>query len=207
MTERDDTGMRSQIKTELLHKLAALSLQQALSPQGEPDIDQLIHQLEALNPTPQPLVSPGLATLLGRWNLVYASRGTVVSRQVASVPARWPGVVIQQVWQVLSLKADTQQVMAENGATLNLSWLGDWNVRAHGRWSRHDNLSTATVTFHSFSVQAVWQGVDWPLPSLTMPVLEAFRNEALWTTSFLEDDLRVGRGATGNLFLFQRSQT
>ncbi|MFE1746297.1 PAP/fibrillin family protein [Coleofasciculus sp. H7-2] len=30
------------------------------------------------------------------------------------------------------------------------------------------------------------------------------RNEAEWTTSYLDEEIRVGRGATGNLFVFSR---
>jgi hypothetical protein len=42
------------------------------------------------------------------------------------------------------------------------------------------------------------------LPQITVPVLEFLRQEALWITSYLDEDLRFGRGATGNLFVFRR---
>lgn len=44
----------------------------------------------------------------------------------------------------------------------------------------------------------------WSLPALTIPVWEYLRNEALWITSYLDEKMRIGRGVTGNLFVFER---
>ncbi|MBD1929436.1 hypothetical protein H6F74_24795 [Trichocoleus sp. FACHB-90] len=41
-------------------------------------------------------------------------------------------------------------------------------------------------------------------PELKIPVLEFLQNEAEWTTSYLDQEIRVGRGGTGNLFVFRR---
>ncbi|NJK50810.1 hypothetical protein HC931_24265 [Candidatus Gracilibacteria bacterium] len=43
------------------------------------------------------------------------------------------------------------------------------------------------------------------LPELKIPVLEFLKNEAMWKTSYLDRDMRIGRGVTGNLFVFRRS--
>jgi hypothetical protein len=58
----------------------------------------------------------------------------------------------------------------------------------------------------TFSVQATKPlGISiWSLPELKIPVLEFLKKEALWTTSYLDSQIRVGRGATGNLFVFRR---
>ncbi|MCU0535345.1 MAG: PAP/fibrillin family protein [Hydrococcus sp. Prado102] len=45
----------------------------------------------------------------------------------------------------------------------------------------------------------------WSLPELKIPVLEFLKNEAIWKTSYLDRDMRIGRGATGNLFVFRKS--
>jgi hypothetical protein len=62
------------------------------------------------------------------------------------------------------------------------------------------------VTFDAFTVQATkFLGQpDWTLLELKIPVLEFLRNEALWITSYLDEDTRIGRGKTGNLFVFRR---
>lgn len=62
------------------------------------------------------------------------------------------------------------------------------------------------VSFDAFTTQATkFLGQsDWTLPELKIPVLDFLRNEALWITSYLDEDLRIGRGTTGNLFVFRR---
>jgi len=108
-----DTNRKS-LKKQLIERLEALPLQQAIFPQSEPNIDKIIQQLEEINPNPQPLNFENQALLSANWQLVYASNGTVVTRRVA------------------------------------------------------------------------------------------LRNEAVWITSYLDEEIRVGRGKTGNLFLFHK---
>ena len=62
------------------------------------------------------------------------------------------------------------------------------------------------VSFDAFTAQAIkfLSQSDWTLPELKIPVLDFLRNEALWITSYLDEDTRIGRGKTGNLFVFRR---
>ena len=39
---------------------------------------------------------------------------------------------------------------------------------------------------------------------LKIPVLEFLRNEALWITLYLDQDIRLGCGTTDNVFVFRR---
>ncbi|MBF2026776.1 MAG: PAP fibrillin [Oscillatoriales cyanobacterium C42_A2020_001] len=203
---------RTQLKNELFQRLEPLGLQQALFPSADrlsehTAIAQLIQQLEALNPISHPLHTQHLPTLLGNWQLVYASRGTVVTRGLASFSkSLWNGLTIQQIWQTLTNGSD-RTLAAENGAVLTVPWLGTWKLQANGVWRWETDEQLATVTFGAFTMQAMnlWEHPSWNLPALTVPVLEAFRNEALWTTSYLDADLRMGKGATGNLFVFRRT--
>ena len=203
----DDTA-RSTLKTELFRRVDALEPQQALFPSQEESIDGLVQQLERINPIPQPLQPNHLPTLLGDWQLVYASRGTVVTRQLASIPDFLAAIKIKRVWQTLAT-GDTQEIVAENGAEFDLPLLGEWRLKAQGVWTWGADEQVATVTFNAFFVQATkpFEQSSWSLPELKIPVLEFLRNEALWTTSYLDEDTRVGRGATGNLFVFRRLQT
>jgi hypothetical protein len=203
MVENDAT--RFALKTELLQRVEALGLQQALFPSDGEPIDEIVQQLESINPIPHPLHPDHLPSLLGNWQLVYASKGTVVTRQVASIPDFGGTITIKRVWQRL-VAGGTGKISASNSALLDLPLLGEWQLRADGVWTWGASEQMAKVTFDSFSMQATKPfGMEsWSLPELKIPVLEFLRNEAEWTTSYLDQEIRVGRGATGNLFVFRR---
>ncbi|MBD1908054.1 PAP fibrillin [Trichocoleus sp. FACHB-6] len=196
---------RIALKTELLQRVEALGLQQALFPSDGEPIDEIVRRLESINPIPQPLHSDHLPSLLGNWQLVYASRGTVVTRQLASIPDFGGGIKIKRVWQRL-VAGGTGKISASNGAFLDLPLLGEWQLQADGVWTWGADEKMAKVSFDSFSMQATKAfGMEsWSFPELKIPVLEFLRNEAEWTTSYLDEEIRVGRGATGNLFVFRR---
>ena len=203
MVENDAT--RFALKTELLQRVEALGLQQALFPSDGEPIDEIVQQLESINPIPHPLHPDHLPSLLGNWQLVYASKGTVVTRQVASIPDFGGTITIKRVWQRL-VAGGTGKISASNSALLDLPLLGEWQLRADGVWTWGASEQMAKVSFDSFSMQATKPfGMEsWSLPELKIPVLEFLRNEAEWTTSYLDQEIRVGRGATGNLFVFRR---
>lgn len=202
-----DEETRSTLKAQLFHQVAALGIENALFPSEAEVIDQLLVQLEQLNPTPHPLHPNSLAQLLGRWELIYASRGTVVTRRLAPFSSGLgaTGITIGQIWQTLTAP-DTRAIAAENGADLELPLLGKWRLRAEGKWHWQEEAGqVATVRFNAFAIQAreAFGQSQWQLPELKIPVLEFLQNEAWWRTSYLDADLRVGRGATGNLFVFR----
>lgn len=200
-----DDATRFSLKTELLQRIEALGLQQALFPSTEESIDDIVQQLEGINPTERPLSPLHLPLLLGDWQLVYASRGTVVTRPLASLPNFGGGIQIKRVWQRLVAGAPGK-VLAANSANFDLPLLGEWKVQTDGVWIWATDEQTAKVSFNSFSVQATkpFGLSDWNLPELKIPVLEFLQNEAVWITSYLDAEIRVGRGATGNLFVFRR---
>jgi hypothetical protein len=200
-----DEATRFALKTELLQRVEALGLQQALFPSDAGSIDEIVQQLEGINPIPHPLQLEFLPSLLGTWQLVYASRGTVVTRQLASIPDVLGTINIKRVWQKL-VSGEAGTIGAENAALLDLPLLGEWQLRADGVWTWDSADRLAKVSFKAFGVQAKklfgWEG--WSFPELLIPVLEFLRNEAEWTSSYLDEEIRVGRGATGNLFVFRR---
>lgn len=200
-----DDATRFSLKTELLQRVEALGLQQALFPLTEEPIDEIVQHLESINPTEHPLNDQHLSLLVGEWELVYASRGTVVTRPLASLPNFAGGINIKRVWQNL-VAGDVGKILASNCAILDLPLLGEWKIQADGIWISTTDEQTAKVSFSSFSVQATkpFGFLDWNLPELKIPVLEFLRNEAVWITSYLDEEIRVGRGATGNLFVFRR---
>ncbi|MFB2839819.1 PAP/fibrillin family protein [Floridanema evergladense] len=193
------------LKTQLLQQIAALDPQQALFPSPNESINQIVQQLENINPISQPLQPDYLPYLIGEWQLIYASRGTVVTRRVASIPSWVEAIKIERVWQELAAK-DNNKIAAVNAAIIDLPWFGKWQLQANGIWVWDTPEQLAKVSFSSFSVQAkqLFGWHNWSLPQLTIPVLEWLRSEALWITSYLDQEIRVGRGATGNLFVFRR---
>jgi hypothetical protein len=175
-------------------------------PNQHPAIDQLIYQLEDLNPIQQPLKAANLPVLVGNWALVYASRGTVVTRRVSEQVGGLP-VRIQRVWQQLTQSGNPEcPIDTENGAILSIPLLGEITTVARGTWQPYEEAESANVSFGAFSFQPtrVFGITGFQLPKLTIPVLEFLQREALWITSYLDEDMRFGRGATGNLFVFQR---
>ncbi|MBW4687736.1 MAG: PAP/fibrillin family protein [Komarekiella atlantica HA4396-MV6] len=204
--ENDPT--RFALRTELLQQIEILGVQRSLFPSSEKPIDELVHRLENINPIPQPLNLKSLPLLFGNWQLVYASRGTVVTRQIASISDFLQGIKIKRVWQKLAA-GDTKKISASNSAEVELPILGEWQLQADGLWKWGTDEQTATVAFNSFSIQATKPlGLpNWNFPELRIPVLEFLQKEALWITSYLDEEIRVGRGATGNLFVFHRERT
>ncbi len=201
-----DAVNRNDLKAELFRQVEEMGLQKALFPADRGEVDTIVQQLETLNPTLCPLASENLPLLLGDWQLVYASRGTVVTRKLDSFSQKsWAEVRVNRIWQQLTL-GNNRQIKADNVAELELPFLGNWRIKADGIWRSTEDNQTAKVAFHAFSFQAIhlFGQSDWNLFPLTIPVLEALRNEALWITSYLDGDMRVGRGATGNLFVFRR---
>lgn len=193
-----DIETRQHLKQDLLYRSTTLG-QQALLPAEKSELNTIVQQLETLNPTPLPLAPSNRSLLLGDWKLLYASNGTVVTRRLTG------GIIIHAIWQTLS--AAGEGIAATNGTELGLPLLGRVELEAQGQWRWQGETQTATVTFDTFSLQAtrLFHQQNWAIPALHIPVLEWLRREAAWQTSYLDSDLRVGRGTTGNLFVFTRS--
>ena len=194
-----------ELKTKLFSQIAILSEEQSLLPFSEPHIDETIRELEKINPIEQPLSPDNLSSLVGEWQLIYASNGTVVTRQVAGVAdILGSGIQVKKIWQ--SLVVDDGSIIANNQALIELFLLGEYQLGAEGIWQPKPDERTATVTFDVFFLQATkfFSQSDWTLPELQIPVLDILKNEAIWITSYLDEEMRIGRGATGNLFVFRR---
>ena len=113
----EDDATRSSLKTELLRRVEVLGQQQALFPSKGELLDEIVQQLEEINPISHPLRLDNLPTLIGDWQLIYASRGTVVTRSFASFPD-WAEIRIKHVWQSL-IAGGNRKISASNGALLS----------------------------------------------------------------------------------------
>ncbi|HIK44923.1 MAG TPA: PAP fibrillin [Leptolyngbyaceae cyanobacterium M65_K2018_010] len=198
---------RHPLKTQLLQRLQGLGWEQALLASAQPEIDEIIHRLEALNPIPHPLEESHWPALLGTWELLYASQGTVLTRQLGNL--RPLPIQIKRIWQRLTRSVQASPPIAtENGAVLSLPLVGEITAIAQGTWQPYEEGESANVSFGSFTLQStrIFGIAGLHLPPVTVPVLDVLRREALWITSYLDEDLRFGRGATGNVFVFCRSR-
>ena len=199
------TQTNRDLKTKLFSQIEILGKEQSLLPFSDTSIDETIQQLEDTSPIPQPLLPDNLSSLVGDWQLVYASNGTVITRPIAEITSfLGSGIKVNKIWQ--SLAVENSQIKADNQALIELSLLGEYKLSAEGFWRSQPDKRSAMVSFDAFSAQAIeFLGQsDWTLPELKIPVLDFLRNEALWITSYLDEDLRIGRGTTGNLFVFCR---
>ncbi len=194
----------TELKTKLLSQIIAIGTEKALFPLADPEIDRTIKQLVELNPTPQPLAETQRNLLLGDWELVYASNGTVLTRPLAEATiVLGSALKLNKIWQTLAIAGG--QITTSNQALIELPLIGEICSSADGTWQPDSDLRSSQVRFTAFSLQAknlFYQ--PWALPKLEIPVLEQLQDSALWITSYLDEDTRIGQGATGNLFVFQR---
>ncbi|GIL70399.1 hypothetical protein Vretimale_3589 [Volvox reticuliferus] len=192
-------------------------------PQAKSEIDKVLHRLEALTQAPEPLIwhqQPGgilgvSPLLLGEWELVYASNGILVTRtapaELVRTASRLPGVGISDITQTLSLN-QSGAVVANNSAVLGFGPLGSWQLGIQGVWRDSGDGKTARVLFDQVSVKPV-AAMGLAVPSWMPPLQLATggtagpgesRVGASWTTTFVDRDMRVGRGRDGEAFLFRR---
>jgi len=114
------------------------------------------------------------------------------------------GIKVQRIWQ--SLNNIDGEIRSNNQAIIELPLIGEYQLGAEGVWIPEADERTAKVTFNAFAAQAtkLFSQSDWSLPELKIPVLDFLKNGAVWITSYLDEDTRIGRGGTGNLFVFRR---
>jgi hypothetical protein len=207
---------RTSHKTQLWQAIADLGPQLALLPAAAPaikaPIDQQVMALIADNPIPLPLDLGQDMRMLGDWELVYASRGTVVTRRLSQSgdPESGGAMTPLRIWQRLQAgesQGDRPTIQAENGARLRVPWLGEVQLLALGTWAIAPEPIQAEVSFRAFALQLIipWGERTWTGPNLQIPVLPPLRRSALWRVVYLDADTYVGEGSTGNRFVFRRS--
>ena len=89
--------------------------------------------MEDTNPIPQPLSSNNLSSLIGDWQLIYASNGTVITRPIAEITnVLGSGIKIKRIWQ--SLDNFNGEIRANNQALIDLTLVGEYRLSAEGIW-------------------------------------------------------------------------
>ena len=127
---------------------------QSLLPFSDTSIDETIQQLEDTNPIPQPLLPNNLSSLVGDWQLVYASNGTVVTRPISEITSFvGSGIKANKIWQSLAIGG--LKITANNQALIEFPLLGEYKLSAEGTWRPELDQQAAKVTFNAFTTQAV----------------------------------------------------
>jgi len=188
----------SELKTKLIKKTQLLGKELSLLPYEDKASEDLILELEENNPNELPFQSNTIDLLLGYWELIYASRGTVITSQLKS----FPGAKIKEINQNLSRSQEENQVLVENQGIFDIPLWGKWDLTATGTWDYELNSQVTSVKFKDFifSGSNILGLSQFNIPSLKIP--DFFTPEAKWITSYLDEDFRIGRGITGNLFVF-----
>jgi hypothetical protein len=167
------------------------------------------------------------ASMDGSWTLVYAQRGTVVTRALAppvslNVPFSVPSPLVSDVIQTLTPVVPTaggggaMMMAADNEARISLGPLGTWRVRAIGTWAPQSGsasgglegaIADALVSFGELSIEPVAPpGAPAVLPALRLPLPAPLAARAArFRTLYLDKRVRVAEGAeSGNRFVFER---
>eukprot|EP00873_Tetraselmis_striata_P002500 jgi/Tetstr1/422764/TSEL_013561.t1 len=148
--------------------------------------------------------------LLGQWRLEYTSNSQVVQRnvmqQVLQMAEAIPGFGVGDVMQQLKADVESDNIVTENTAVFGLGPFGSWQISVTGTWEDNGGGVCAKAFFRSFSVRPV-EIMGFPasaLPEVRVPVPTELQAEVEWCTTYCDKDFRIGRGTTGNLFVFRK---
>jgi len=223
-------AQRSAIKEKLWWVVKGLGPTAAIVPGGEPiraDIEQLLIQLEGITPLETPLNiefaadeqpitaaakirSKAHPDLLGTWRLEYASNTQVVQKNamqhVLQLAEAVPGFGVSDVVQQLREDSEGDQILTENTAVVGLGPFGSWQISVTGIWQDNGGGICAKAHFQSFCVRPVEiMGFSADaLPEVRVPVPMELQAEVEWCTTYCDKEFRIGRGTSGNMFVFRK---
>eukprot|EP00882_Tetradesmus_deserticola_P002301 GHRQ01002456.1.p1 GENE.GHRQ01002456.1~~GHRQ01002456.1.p1 ORF type:complete len:218 (+),score=89.25 GHRQ01002456.1:303-956(+) len=103
-TAQSSAALRQQKKEELLELIEPLKRGLAATIEDQEEVEQVVQQLERLNPTPRPLESPYLN---GQWRLVYTTSDSILGRK--KLPFLRPSGPIYQLLDGPNLKAANKE--------------------------------------------------------------------------------------------------
>lgn len=191
----------SELKTQLIKKTNLLGKELALLPYEDQVIDELILELEQNNPNELPFLADSLPLLLGKWKLIYAPKVTIITVQFKN----FPEVKIENITQTLTSSTKTNQILIENRGVFEFPMLGHCNLSATGTWDYEINTQVGLVKFNDFNFSGsnIFGMSNWKIPPSQIPV-SFISPQAKWITSYLDEEIRISKGVTGNIFVFAK---
>jgi hypothetical protein len=193
-------------KSELLAQIAASNRGISTTPEQQQSIARSIADLESVNPYPRPLIN-GLELLAGNWRLVYTTSNSLLGID------RFPLINLGEIYQYLDPAAGRLYNVAEVdgwwglkgvvvvgaaieiisdcrvGVRFNRSVFGLQNLMNYG--------SVAELVTGLISNTKKSGAMDF--------ALDGSDRGAWLDITYLDADLRIGRGNEGNVFLLVKS--
>ncbi len=192
-------------KTELLNQIVGKNRGLLATEAEQVSLLSAIAQLEEDNPTPHPLESPEL--LNGNWRLLYTT-----SKELLSFD-RFPLLQTGQIYQYL----DTENRKVYNIAEIRgipflegiISVVAEFTPVSEKRVNVNFQRSIVGLQRllkyeHPVSyIEGIKEGKRFP--PLDFPIKQNPDREAWLEVTYLDEELRIGRGNQGSIFLLSKS--
>jgi hypothetical protein len=193
-------------KSELLAAIAPTNRGLIATPTGKQAILSAIARLEDRNPTPQPLTAPEL--LDGNWKLLYTT-----SEELLGI-GRFPVITLGNIYQCIrvadrrlynlaevntlpylgGLISVTAQFEAVSAIRVNVRF--DRAIFGLQRFLGYQSPNQFIATMQSIAKFNPLQGVDF--------TISADRAPGWLEVTYLDKDLRMGRGNQGSVFVLRK---
>lgn len=196
-------------KQELLEAIAETDRGRQVSPQQRDHIAAQVQTLEALNPTSTPTAAADLLT--GNWRTLYTT-----SQDLLKLSTTFPGLVAGEIYQYINTsKARVINVAEIQGWDWLVHWIPGGVVSVVASFEVLSDRRVE-VTFNQFvigvqplmnyqvdSFLTLLEHKPEQIPALRIDLLSRDRKGWLDIT-YLDEDLRIGRGNEGSLFVLDK---
>ncbi|WP_017325460.1 PAP/fibrillin family protein [Synechococcus sp. PCC 7336] len=200
----DSSPDRAAAKSALLEAIAAAPAPSGL-PEPSAEIDRLVAALEAFNPTAAPTAAAEL--LSGNWRTLYTT-----SSELLRLGKTLPGFKSRGIYQCIWAK---RQLLCNVGEINGLPGLGGIvAVRATFQVVSDRRVSVkflqamvgsqAVMNYDLDSFLALMQHRPQQIPAVKVTFPERREQRGWLDITYLDRNLRIGRGNQGNLFVLDR---
>ncbi|MFS8886177.1 PAP/fibrillin family protein [Synechococcus sp. H70.2] len=195
-------------KAVLLRLLQTTDRGGKLSPDQKSQILSQIAALEALNPTPEPLAAP--ERLEGNWLNLFTTSAALL--RLAQLPLLTTGAIYQCI---RAQKGQVFNVAEIQGSGWLEAWLPRGVLAVAARFYPESQrrirvvfkrLLLGSQALMSYEIESFLYLLEWAperIPALKVDLLR--REPTGWLDiTYLDEDLRIGRGNEGSVFVLQR---
>lgn len=201
--------IRTKAKADLRDLLRDTDRGQRATPQRRNDVLRQIEQVEALNPTPAPTQAPALLT--ANWRTLYTT-----SADLLRLGKLLPGYTSGEIYQAIeATRGEVINVAEIQGSGWFQSWLpaglvavvATFTVESDRRvqvsFRRFVIGSQGLMNYEIGSFLALLDQQPQRIPALKIDIPEG-RQQGWLDITYLDEDLRIGRGSEGSLFVLER---
>lgn len=187
------------IKAQLVRLIEQkLTVEDDFSTEQQSRIYGVIQQLEGINPNPQPLTLENLPKIVGNWQILYSIKRNRTAFGTETTSNRGTGIDIR-IRQDLTLD-NVRTINACNSFFIELTAFEQCKIEVEGVLNIKSD-KTVLVKLKTFEFQLTQLFI---LPGLKIPFFDLFPTENLWTISYLDEDMMLGRDDSGTSFVFRK---